>query len=88
MNENILFLGHISKFKRKIDDFYSNYTKKLPKIVLKAIFPSASSLKKEGGALIRGGALNAENTVGLKSPQVCHFRHDEHNAKNRTFSVV
>ena len=32
-------------------------------MVLQAIFPSAFGLKKEGGALIRGGALNTENTV-------------------------
>ena len=32
-------------------------------MVLKAIFPSASGQKKEGGALIRGGALTTENTV-------------------------
>ena len=30
-------------------------------MVLEAIFLSAFALKKEGGALIRGGALNTEN---------------------------
>ena len=35
-------------------------------MVLEAIFPSATGLKKEGGALIRGGALNTENTVFIK----------------------
>ena len=46
-----------------MNDFSSNCTKKLSKMVIKAIYPSASGLKKKGGALIRGGALNTENTV-------------------------
>ena len=48
---------------------FSNYSKKLPKMALKTTIPSASGLKKEGGALIRGGALNTENTVSLSDSQ-------------------
>ena len=34
-------------------------------ITQNAIFPSASCLTKKGGVLIRGGALNTENTVNV-----------------------
>ena len=55
VNENILFRGHIFKFKKKINHFFSNNTKKLPKMVLQAIFPSAFGLKKERGRKLEGG---------------------------------
>ena len=57
------FEATFSNLREKSMTFSPITQKKLPKMVIKTIFPSASGLKKEGGTLFRGGALNTENTV-------------------------